>query len=76
MARLDIADYQATELVNKVFPELYRLRPLPSDRTLRSHMTATWFHTIAALQGKSSFPLALFSVGLRFRNGHREVAHH
>jgi len=76
MARLDIADYQATELVNKVFPELYRLRPLPSDRTLRSHMTATWFHTLAALQTKSSFPLALFSVGLRFRNEQREDAHH
>lgn len=76
MARLGIADYQATELVNKVFPELYRLHPLPSDKTLRSHMTATWFHTLAALQDKSSFPLALFSVGHRFRNEQREDAHH
>jgi len=76
MARLDIADYQATELVNKVFPELYRLHPLPSNKTLRSHMTATWFHTLAALQDKSSFPLALFSVGHRFRNEQREDAHH
>jgi len=76
MARLDITDYQATELLNKVFPELYKLRPLPSDKTLRSHMTATWFHTLAALQDKSGFPLALFSVGPRYRNEQREDARH
>jgi len=76
MAKLGITDYQATELLNEVFPELYRLRPLPSDKTLRSHMTATWFHTLAALQDKSGFPLALFSVGPRYRNEQREDAQH
>ncbi len=76
IAGLGIADYQATELLNEVFPELRKLRPLPSNNTLRSHMTATWFHTLAALQDKSSFPLALFSVGLRYRNEQREDAHH
>lgn len=73
---LDITDYQATELLDKVFPELKKLRPVPSNKTLRSHMTATWFHTLAALQNKANFPLALFSVGLRYRNEQREDAHH
>jgi len=73
---LKITDHQATELLDKVFPELKKLRPIPSDKTLRSHMTATWFHTLAALQDKASFPVALFSVGPRYRNEQREDAHH
>jgi len=73
---LHITDYEAIELLDKVFPELKKLRPLPSNKTLRSHMTATWFHTLAALQYKVSFPLALFSVGTRYRNEQREDAHH
>ncbi len=76
VAVLGITDYQATELLDKVFPELKKLRPLPSDKTLRSHMTAAWFHTLAALQNVASFPLALFSVGPRYRNEQREDAHH
>lgn len=76
VAVLGITDYQAIELLDKVFPELKKLRPLPSDKTLRSHMTATWFHTLAALQNMASFPLALFSVGPRYRNEQREDAHH
>jgi len=73
---LKITDQQAVELLDKVFPEVKRLHPLPSDKTLRSHMTATWFHTLQALQDKASFPLALFSVGPRYRNEQREDAHH
>jgi O-phosphoseryl-tRNA synthetase len=73
---LGITDYQATELLDKVFPELKRLQPLPTNRTLRSHMTATWFHTLGALQDKASFPVALFSVGPRYRNEQREDAQH
>jgi O-phosphoseryl-tRNA synthetase len=76
ITRLNITDYQATELLDKVFPELKKLRPIPSDKTLRSHMTATWFHTLAALQEKATFPLALFSAGLRYRNEQREDAQH
>jgi O-phosphoseryl-tRNA synthetase len=73
---LDITDHQATELLARVFPELQKLRPLPSNKTLRSHMTATWFHTLAAMQDKAKFPVALFSVGPRYRNEQREDAHH
>jgi len=73
---LGISDYQATELLDKVLPEMKELRPVPSNKTLRSHMTATWFHTIAALQDRASFPVALFSVGPRYRNEQREDARH
>jgi O-phosphoseryl-tRNA synthetase len=76
IAKLGITDYQATELMDKVFPEIKELQPVPSNKTLRSHMTATWFHTLAALQGKASFPVALFSVGPRYRNEQREDAQH
>jgi O-phosphoseryl-tRNA synthetase len=76
IAGLGITDYQATELLDKVFPEMRELQPVPSNKTLRSHMTATWFHTLAALQEKASFPVALFSVGPRYRNEQREDARH
>jgi O-phosphoseryl-tRNA synthetase len=76
IAGLGITDYQATELLDKVFPEMKELQPVPSSKTLRSHMTATWFHTLAALQDKAGFPLALFSVGPRYRNEQREDAQH
>jgi O-phosphoseryl-tRNA synthetase len=76
IAGLGITDYQATELLDKVFPEMRKLQPVPSNKTLRSHMTATWFHTLAALQYKTSFPVALFSVGPRYRNEQREDARH
>jgi len=76
IAGLGITDYQATELLDKVFPEIRELQPVPSNKTLRSHMTATWFHSLAALQDKASFPVALFSVGPRYRNEQREDARH
>jgi len=76
IARLGITDYQATELMDKVFPEIKELQPVSTNKTLRSHMTATWFHTLAALQDKAGFPVALFSVGPRYRNEQREDAHH
>ncbi|MFO7772750.1 MAG: O-phosphoserine--tRNA ligase [Dehalococcoidia bacterium] len=79
IAGLGVTDYQATELLDKVFPEMKRLQPVPSNRTLRSHMTATWFHTLAALQSRcnrDSFPVALFSAGQRYRNEQREDARH
>ena len=76
IAKLGITDYQATELMDKVFPEIKELQPVSTNKTLRSHMTATWFHTLAALQDKVGFPVALFSVGPRYRNEQREDAHH
>jgi len=76
MTGLGITDDQATEVIHKVFSELYNLKPVPTDRTLRSHMSATWFHTLAAMQDRATYPLALFAVGPRYRNEQREDAHH
>lgn len=74
--RLEIGDREATDLLDGVFPELRSLKPVASDLTLRSHMTATWFHTLAAVQSRAAFPVALFSVGPRYRNEQREDARH
>jgi len=74
--QLRISDSQAIELLDKVFPELKTLKPIPTNKTLRSHMTGTWFHTLRAMQKNSRPPLALFSVGPRYRNEQREDAHH
>jgi O-phosphoseryl-tRNA synthetase len=74
--QLGISDSQAIEIMDKVFPELKGLQPIPTNKTLRSHMTGTWFHTLRAMQKKSHPPLALFSVGPRYRNEQREDAHH
>lgn len=76
MIGLGITDDQATEVIHKVFPELYNLKPVATDKTLRSHMSATWFHTLAAMQDRATYPLALFAVGPRYRNEQREDAHH
>ena len=76
IAQLGITDYQATELMDKVFPEIKELQPVPTNKTLRSHITATWFHSLAALQDRAAFPVALFSVGPRYRNEQREDAQH
>jgi O-phosphoseryl-tRNA synthetase len=67
---------QTTEILEKVFMEFKKLRPQPTNQTLRSHMTATWYHTLAVLQNKNNFPLALFSVGPRYRNEQREDRSH
>ncbi|MCG2774932.1 MAG: O-phosphoserine--tRNA ligase, partial [Desulfobacterales bacterium] len=76
VTRLHIKEEQAAEMLDKVFLEFKKLRPLPTDLTLRSHMSGTWYHTLSALQDKRDFPLALFSVGLRYRNEQKEDASH
>jgi O-phosphoseryl-tRNA synthetase len=74
--QLAISDSQAIDLLDKVFPEMKKIQPIPTNNTLRSHMTGTWFHTLRSLQNKRQPPIALFSVGLRYRNEQREDAHH
>ncbi len=74
--QLAISDPQAVDLLDKVFPEMKKLQPVPTNKTLRSHMTGTWFHTLRAIQKTSQPPVMLFSVGLRYRNEQREDAHH
>jgi len=75
--QLKIPQEKATALLeSKVFSEFKNLTPQPTNSTLRSHMTATWYHTLAALQYNATFPLALFSVGPRYRNEQREDKGH
>jgi O-phosphoseryl-tRNA synthetase len=74
--RLRIPTEKASLLVEEVFDEFKNLRPIPTSQTLRSHMSATWFHTLAAVQEKYPFPVALFSIGPRYRNEQREDHSH
>ena len=64
--RLGIRPEQATAVL-ALFPELATLTPIPTRLTLRSHMTALWFPTLAALQDKRPLPIKLFSIGLKWR---------
>ncbi len=64
--QLGIRPEQATAIL-ALFPELATLTPLPTRLTLRSHMTALWFPTLAALQDKRPLPIKLFSIGLKWR---------
>ena len=76
VSKLNIKTEQATEIISKVFPEFGDLVPQPTNLTLRTHMTGAWYNTLAALQDKTSYPLSLFSVGLRYRNEQREDEGH
>ena len=75
VTQLGIQTEDATSIMD-VFPEFKDLSPEPTNLTLRSHMTGTWYHTLAAVQDKMSFPIALFSVGPRFRNEQKEDKGH
>ncbi|MDI6793791.1 MAG: O-phosphoserine--tRNA ligase [bacterium] len=76
VVRLAIKENEAIEMVDKVFLELKDLRPRPSTKTLRSHMTALWYKTLAGLQDQAELPLKLFSIGPRFRREQRQDSHH
>jgi O-phosphoseryl-tRNA synthetase len=73
---LNIADDRAIEIFEKVFFEFKDLKPLPSNLTLRSHMTAAWFDTLATIQKYAAVPVKLFSIGPRYRREQREDATH
>jgi O-phosphoseryl-tRNA synthetase len=72
---LKIQTEQATAIID-LFPEFKKIKPEVTNLTLRSHMTATWYHTLAAVQNKKEFPVALFSIGPRYRNEQKEDANH
>lgn len=73
---LEIKTEKATEMITKVFPEFEKLSPQSTNMTLRSHMTATWYHTLSALQEKENMPVTLFAIGPRYRNEQREDKGH
>lgn len=68
---LGIEGNKAAKLL-ELFPELRELKPVPTKLTLRSHMTAGWFLTLAEIQHKLPTPIKLFSVDRVFRREQRE----
>ncbi|MBW2976031.1 O-phosphoserine--tRNA ligase [Candidatus Woesearchaeota archaeon] len=75
VSKLKIKTEQATSIL-RIFPELSSLKPQPTNLTLRSHMTATWYHTLEAMQDKEKHPIMLFSIGPRYRNEQKEDSGH
>lgn len=73
--KLNITTEQSTNIIS-IFDELKNLKAEPTTTTLRSHMTAAWFETIAALQDRAPHPIKLFSIGLRFRREQKVDATH
>jgi len=65
--RLKIEEEIASQIIDKVFPELKQLKPIPSSLTLRSHTTALWFKVLSELVKKKKLPLQYFSLGPKFR---------
>jgi len=70
MKELEIRGEQATAILS-LFPEFTKLKPVPTDLTLRSHTTAGWFLVLHELQRRESLPLQLFSIGPKFRREQR-----
>ncbi|MFA6447828.1 MAG: O-phosphoserine--tRNA ligase [bacterium] len=74
--RLKITGDQAAAMLDRVFPEFRELKPTPTHRTLRSHMTSNWFPVLQRLRTRMPLPVRLFSVGSRFRREQRQDPHH
>ncbi len=71
--RFKVTTDEATRILD-LFPEFRNIQPVCGKTTLRSHMTAAWFPTLAALQDE--VPVKLFSVGLRFRREQKVDSSH
>jgi O-phosphoseryl-tRNA synthetase len=65
--RLNIEEEIASQIIDKVFPELKQLKPIPSNLTLRSHTTALWFKVLGEIVKKKKLPLQYFSICPKFR---------
>ncbi|MHA1343919.1 MAG: O-phosphoserine--tRNA ligase [Promethearchaeota archaeon] len=74
--RLYIEESQASEIINKIFPELKNLKPIPTRITLRSHTTALWFKVLAELKKKKKLPLQYFTICPKFRREQKIDATH
>ncbi len=72
---LELSRDRAIRVLN-IFPEFKDIEPQPSKLTLRSHMTAAWYPTLAAIQHRRENPIKLFSIGPRFRREQRLDATH
>lgn len=76
VTELGIREEQATSIVDNVFPEFKERKPVPTDLTLRSHMTALWFPVLSAAQNKWELPIQLFTLGSKFRREQKLDATH
>jgi len=74
--KLEIEESQATEIIEKIFPELKDLKPIPTTTTLRSHTTALWFKILGELNKKKQLPMQFFSVAKKFRREQKLDATH
>ncbi len=74
--RLKISGDQAAAILDRVFPEFRELKPTPTKKTLRSHMTSNWFPVLQRMRTRMPLPVKLFSVGSRFRREQRQDPHH
>jgi len=73
---LKVKENEATEIVDKVFPELKALKPIPTKTTLRSHTTALWFIVLGKLSKRKKLPLQYFTIGPKFRREQKIDATH
>ncbi|TFF98738.1 MAG: O-phosphoserine--tRNA ligase [Promethearchaeota archaeon] len=74
--KLQIEESQATEMIEKIFPELKDLKPIPTKTTLRSHTTALWFKVLGELNKKKQLPMQFFSIAKKFRREQKLDATH
>ena len=73
---LEVKDEAGLRVLEKIFPELRELTPIPSKTTLRSHMTSGWFITLQSMHEYNKMPLKLFSIDRCFRREQREDSSH
>jgi O-phosphoseryl-tRNA synthetase len=74
--KLAISETQASEMIEKIFPEFKQLEPIPTKATLRSHSTALWFKVLSYLQKKRNLPQQYFMIGPKFRREQKMDATH
>jgi O-phosphoseryl-tRNA synthetase len=73
---LEVEDEAGLRVLERIFPELRELTPIPSKTTLRSHMTSGWFITLEAMTKTHPLPVKLFSIDRCFRREQREDSSH
>ncbi len=73
---LAIEESDASLIIDKIFPELKALKPIPTRTTLRSHTTALWFIVLGELIKKKKLPLQYFSICKKFRREQKIDATH
>ncbi len=74
--KLEVEESTATEIIDKIFPELKKLKPIPTKTTLRSHTTALWFKVLGELAKKKKMPLQYFAICPKFRREQKIDATH